>query len=86
MIVVAQRNSCAKKAVKHYPILMLETHNVLCCRLENGEHPVLSNSRIFPHLCVSLSELKAITFNDEQEKIVNKVSYKLYGFLSVHYL
>ena len=48
---------------------------MLCCRLEDGDFPLLSNSRTFPHLIVSLSELKALAFNDEQEKVVNKVGH-----------
>ena len=48
--------------------------SVTCrCRLEDGDFPLLSNSKTFPHLTVSLSELKALAFNEEQEKVVNKV-------------
>ena len=53
-----------------------ELYSITClCRLEDGDFPLLSNSRTFPHLIVSLSELKALAFNDEQEKVVNKVGH-----------
>lgn len=59
------------KNVKRLNLTLLH----VCCRLEDGDFPLLSNSRTFPHLIVSLSELKALAFNDDQEKVVNKVGH-----------